>query len=149
MKKVYSIIALVLMLTLVISSATVAFAAESGAPAETLSTQGSVIYYPASGSSSGSFSGIVSSNNAVYRGIPAGTYYFDYSYDSQMYAGTLVITNNSILSSESYSLDLVGDGAARSTTSINLNGGSYTVKINASPQSSGTTKYYAYNLILK
>lgn len=152
MRKISSfIVALVLTFTMaissVISTTAVAFAAESdiGIEAATIQPRGSVIYYPVSGSSSGYFSGINSANNTTYRGIPAGTYYFDYYYDSQNTAGTIVIES----SSQRIEKPLVGDGSAHSTETFTLSGGTYTVMIIASTGSYGIEKYYAYNLILQ
>lgn len=154
MKKIHSkIVAFVLTLTLaismVMSTAVVASAAEvvenDVTTENSLSVQparGSVIYYPISGSTSGYFSGLTSSS-ATYGNIPGGTYYFDYSYDSN-YAANIVIQSGS----EYIERALIGDGGARSTSTFTLKGGTYTVKIVASTQSYQINKYYAYNLIL-
>lgn len=151
MKKAYSsivavILTLVVAISAVMSTTTVAFAAENGDGAEVTSVQPRVsVVYPVSGSSSGYFSGLTSSNNARYGRIPAGTYYFDYSFDAQNHAGTIVIES----SSERIEKPLIGNGGAYSTEAFTLRGGTYTVKVIASTGSYGIEKYYAYNLILQ
>lgn len=151
MKKNYSIIVtfvltLAIAISSVMSTSTVALAAEDDTVIETASVQPrKSIVYPVSGSTSGYFKGSTSSNNAKYGHIPAGTYYFDYYYDSQNHAAAIVIES----SSQRIEMPLTGDGNARSTGTFKLDGGTYTVSIVASLLGSEIEKYYSYTLILQ
>jgi len=103
------------------------------------------VVYPISGSTSGYFSGLQSSNNAKFGRIPAGTYHINYSFDSQGITGGIAIQSGS----ERIERTLIGDGGAHSTESFALKGGTYTITVIGSTQSYGIEKYYGYNLILE
>ena len=130
---------LMLIMSSVVSMPTVAFAAENEA------VQPRVLFVnPVSGSCNGFFTGIQSNNNARYGNIPAGTYYFSYSYASENIVGTIVIES----SSERITRNLIGDGGGHDTSEFHLSGGTYTVTIIAAPQAYQMEKYYSYDLIL-
>lgn len=145
---------LALAITAVMSSATVALAAENEVAVATesdVTTEGTSVQprfsvvYPISGSTSGYFTGLQSSNNARFGRIPAGRYHFSYSYDSQNMLGSIVIESGS----ERIEKNLIGDGGAHNSESFDLKGGTYTVTVRGIPQSYGIEKYYGYNLILE
>lgn len=159
MKKTHStivtfILTFALAITTVMTSATVALAAENDVAMvneEGVATESTIIQprvsvvYPISGSTSGYFTGLKSTNNAKFGNIPAGKYHFSYSYASDGLSGTIVIES----SSQRVEVALVGDGSAHNSASFNLNGGTYTVSIIASPQSQYIEKSYGHDLILE
>lgn len=135
------ILALVLTFTAVTSTATVALAAEDATVQPRIS-----VVYPVSGSSSGYFTGFYSSNNPRYGNIPAGTYYINYSYESGGSAGMIIIKSTS--GSERIDIEIAGDGDDRSTGTFDLDGGTYTIQIQASTSNANYEKSYGYDLIL-
>lgn len=135
------ILALVLAFTAVTSTATVALAAEDATVQPRIS-----VVYPVSGSSSGYFTDFDSSNNPRYGNIPAGTYYINYSYESDGSTGMLIIKSTS--GSERIEREMIGDGGAHSTYEFHLDGGTYTIQIRASTSNANYEKSYGYDLIL-
>lgn len=148
-KRVYSstitmlAVALALIVTSVVTTPSVARAAEKGKNTEVVSAQQArTVYYPISGLSSGVFTGLQSPNVAVYD-LPSGTYTINYSFDASGHAGTIIFTKGNY----SVSRTLVGDGRGRSV-SITLNqSGRYTVKVTASAASSGIEKSYGFDVV--
>lgn len=136
---------LAIAISAVMSSATVAFAAENNTALESAAVQPRVsVVYPVSGSSSGYFSGLHTSNNPRYGNIPAGTYHINYSYAASGHAGTIVIESDS----ERIERPLTGDGGSYHTEDFELEGGTYTISIVSSTQGYLIEKYYGYDLIL-
>lgn len=139
------VLTLAIAISAVMSSATVAFAAENNTAVESATVQPRVsVVYPVSGSSSGYFTGLQSSNNPRYGNIPAGTYHINYSYAASGHSGTIVIES----SSERIERPLTGDGSSYSTATFDLSGGTYTIKIISSTGGYGVEKSYGYDLIL-
>lgn len=139
------VLTLAIAISAVMSSATVAFAAENNSTVESASVQPRFsVVYPVSGSSSGYFTGLHSSNNPRYGNIPAGTYHINYSYEASGYDATIVIES----SSERIERDLIGDGGSYHTDDFELQGGTYTISIVSSTQGYLIEKYYGYDLIL-